>query len=418
MDHSVFTIVAPVLARHEDQLRLVLHEIGQDPGDNAVLPLRAVPGLHFSSLTLHEHAPKAFELIFELNVDGAIDDHLPGLVKSVRAGLDAVLGHCRDWPTGTDDAVTAYLRAHVVEAGAFHVGNTGRTVERIRQEAALGVELQAHLDHLRDAGDLPTRPTEIRDALLAYVDAHPDLAWVRSDPGPNLTPDEVKARRRDKLTFIATVAGAAVVALPLTLVGAGWLLLKECIDAPDDRDADPELVQWLEAMEDQPGYVQNHLTSIVDIKPGPVRHHVLRLVLRAINTLARVDFVHGTLGGISSIHFAHWSIIDGGERLLFVSNFDGSWESYLDDFIELAHVGLTAVWSNGAGFPRTHFLITEGATHGLQFKNWARRSQQVTDVWYSAYPALGVTAIDNNSAIRAGLAGAPQEGIPAWVRRL
>lgn len=418
MDHSVFTIVAPLVAHHEQDLEKVLQQIGKDPGDNPVLPLRAVPGLHFSSLTIHELAGGISELIFELNVDGSIDDHLPALVKAVRPGLDAVFGHCRGWPTGTDEAVMAYLRDHVVEAGAFHVGNTGRKVDRILREQHLYVEIQAHLDELRATGALPTQAAQVRDAVIAFVTNRTDLAWALADPGPNLTHEEIKHRRADKVRFFATVIGAAVVLLPLTVIGAGWFLIKERLDKPDNRDADPGLVAWLEAMEDRTGYVQNHLTSIVAIKRGPVRHHVLRLVLRAINTLARVDFVNGTLGGISSIHFAHWSIIDEGENLLFLSNFDGSWESYLDDFIELAHVGLTAVWSNGQGFPPTRFLVTEGATHGLQFKQWARRSQQVTDVWYSAYPALGVTAIDNNSAIRAGLVAAPPEGTPAWLRRL
>lgn len=418
MDHSVFTIVAPVATRLRDELQVVLHQVGADPADNPVLPLAAVPGLHFASLTLHAPPGGAPELIVELNVDGSVEDHLPELVKAVRPGLDAVLGHCVGWPRGSDETVVAYLRDHVVRAGAFHVGNTGRTVERILHEAQLNTHLQAHLDELRAAGRLPVAAAEVRDALIAFVQSHPDLRWALTDPGPNLTADEVAARRRDKLQFFATRIGAAVVLLPLTLVGAGWFLLKERLDQPDDRDADPALVEWLEAMEDRPGYVQNHLTSVVAIKRGPVRHHVLKLVLRAIDTLARVDFVNGTLGGISSIHFAHWSIIDEGKNLLFVSNFDGSWESYLDDFIELAHVGLTAVWSNGQGFPRTRFLVQEGATHGLQFKHWARRSQQVTDVWFSAYPGLGVTTIDNNSAIRAGLAAAPTEGIAAWLRRL
>lgn len=418
MDHSVFTIVAPLVANHEQEFAMVLHQIGQDPGDNPLLPLRAVPGLHFSSLTLHRRAGGSYELIFELNVDGSIDEHLAGLVKAVRPGLDAVFGHGQGWPMGPAEAAVAYLRDHVIEAGAFHVGNTGRKVERILREEDLYVEIQTHLDELRAAGALPTEPAQVRDAVIAFVTDRPDLAWALADPGPNLTDDEIKHRKADKFRFIATVIGAAVVLLPLTVIGAGWFLVKERLDKPDNQDADPELVAWLEAMEDRTGCVQNHLTSIVAIKRGPVRHNVLRLVLRAINTLARVDFVNGTLGGISSIHFAHWSIIDEGENLLFLSNFDGSWESYLDDFIELAHVGLTAVWSNGQGFPPTRFLITEGATHGLQFKQWARRSQKVTDVWYRAYPALGVTAIDNNSAVRAGLATTPKEGTPAWLRRL
>ena len=175
----------------------------------------------------------------------------------------------------------------------------------------------------------------------------------------------------------------------------------------------------LTAEEDQLGSVQNHLTSVVELKPGPFRAVLIRLVLAAINALARVVFTRGALGSLTSIHFAHWSLIDGGRRLLFVSNFDGSWESYLDDFIEKAHVGLTAVWSNGKGFPRTRFLVGDGASHGDEFKQWARRSQLLTPVWYRAYPALSVTQIDRNSRVREGLAGDPDaREVSAWLRLL
>ena len=77
--------------------------------------------------------------------------------------------------------------------------------------------------------------------------------------------------------------------------------------------------------------------------------------------------------------------------------------SYLDDFIENVQVGLTAVWSNCVGFPPSRALIHEGATHGPEFKAWARASMHPTLVWYQAYPTLGVTDIDLNSRVRRGL---------------
>jgi hypothetical protein len=124
------------------------------------------------------------------------------------------------------------------------------------------------------------------------------------------------------------------------------------------------------------------------------------------------------LSGIPSIHFAHWSLIDGGRRLLFVSNFDGSWENYLDDFIDKAHDGLTAVWSNTVGFPRTQFLIHGGATDGPRFKAVARDGQMVTNAWYSAYRDLTVQGIDNNSSIREHLFSSLDAAQTAvWLQR-
>jgi hypothetical protein len=93
-------------------------------------------------------------------------------------------------------------------------------------------------------------------------------------------------------------------------------------------------------------------------------------------------------------------IIDGGERLMFFSNFDGSWERYLGDFVDQAHNGLTAVWSNTIGFPPTKGLVNEGASNVDVFKAWTRQYQIRTQVWYSAYPTSTVTNIRNAIALR------------------
>src|SRR5215203_7527378 len=116
----------------------------------------------------------------------------------------------------------------------------------------------------------------------------------------------------------------------------------------------------MEAGEDLPGHVANHMFSVARVSRQP-RPLVLRLVLAVLDRLARVIFDKGRLGSIGSIHFAHWAVIDDGDHLLFCSNFDGSWESYLDDFIEKAAKGLTAVWSNTDGFPATVGLTGRSA---------------------------------------------------------
>jgi hypothetical protein len=88
---------------------------------------------------------------------------------------------------------------------------------------------------------------------------------------------------------------------------------------------------------------------------------------------------------------------------MFLSNFDGSWQSYLDDFVDKAHRGLTLAWGNCVGFPRTRVLIEEGATHGREFKAWARQSQTQNILWYSAYKDLTVNQILRNASIVDGL---------------
>jgi hypothetical protein len=423
MEHAVFTVVTPVAEGAADDLDDLLAKIGVDPTGNDVLPLGTVAGLHFASLTVHRPPTGTPELIMELNGDGSTGAVLAALVAAVPAGLEAVGAHLRDWPAGgSAAAVRAWLGRRVVRAGAYHVGNTGRDLARVRAEAALWDSLQARLDAARGAGTLPATADGVRTLLRDHVAADPVLAPLLEPPAARLTATE----RLQRGVRAAGLGALVILALPLELAGVGVLRFKERRDPSDGLLTDPAAVADLAdkvadllATEDPLGSVQNHLTSVVELKPGPFRKVLVRLVLAALDALARTVYTKGRLGSLTSIHFAHWSIIDGGRRLLFVSNFDGSWESYLDDFIEKAHVGLTAVWSNGRGFPRTRLLVGEGASHGDEFKEWARRSQLLTPVWYRAYPALGVTQIDRNSRVREGLIGAPPpEEVAAWLRLL
>ena len=148
------------------------------------------------------------------------------------------------------------------------------------------------------------------------------------------------------------------------------------------------------------------------------RFALLKVVLALIELLGRVKFYKGSLGKIPSIHFARWAIINDGKYLLFLSNFDGSWEHYLGEFIDQAADGLTAVWSNAVNFPRTWNLVEGGAADEQRFKSYARGMQLYTQLWFSAYPFLSVVNVENNAAIRAGLWGElDADAAAAWLRR-
>lgn len=169
---------------------------------------------------------------------------------------------------------------------------------------------------------------------------------------------------------------------------------------------------------------QNHLASVTIVKPGVLRRWLLRLALFAVNLLARFWFNKGELGGIPTILSARWVLIDEGRRLLFLDNYGGAWESYLNEFIDLAAVkGLNAIWTNTFvsaanktyGFPPTRFLFWRGAQDARPFKAYVRQSQVETIVWYGAYPTLSVVGINANTDVRQALF---QQLQPAGVDRL
>jgi hypothetical protein len=158
--------------------------------------------------------------------------------------------------------------------------------------------------------------------------------------------------------------------------------------------------------------LQNHLASITRVKPGLLRFWMLRVTLFVINLLSRFWFNRGELGGIPTILSARWVLIDGGRRLLFLDNYGGAWESYLNEFIDMTAVkGLNAIWSNTFvkakgkcySFPETRFFFWQGAQAERPFKAYVRESQIETIAWYSAYQTLSVININTSSGLRQSL---------------
>ena len=217
------------------------------------------------------------------------------------------------------------------------------------------------------------------------------------------------------LVALVTAGILALIVLIARLVGlyANVRALEEA-NQPDNRVPDREVLAKVIAQEDW--RTQNHLAGISIMQPGKIRRLTLRLAFWVIGQLAVRRFAPGFLGELGTIHFARWILLPKTNKLLFFSNYGGSWESYLEDFITKASNGLTGVWSNTIGFPKTENLFTKGAADGERFKHWARRQQQPTRFWYSAYPHLTTARIRMNAAIRQGLATVSTEDeAQAWL---
>ena len=91
--------------------------------------------------------------------------------------------------------------------------------------------------------------------------------------------------------------------------------------------------------------------------------------MAAIDLVRQAAVAPGSLIGISTIHFVRWLLIDDGRRLMFVSDYDGSWESYIDEFAEMIVSGLDAIWETSFGIP------PDGARDLPAFKRFLRSHQ-------------------------------------------
>ncbi|SNS14528.1 hypothetical protein SAMN06893096_102216 [Geodermatophilus pulveris] len=451
MRQSAFTVVTPVLPGADAALSGLLRRIGDDVVRDTRLGLAGFDRLHYASFSVVPAADDGHSLVFEGNVDGTPAAFLERLLATSAPGVDEVYRHCAGYPPvdgGGAGAALRYLRGHDVGASAFHVAWPGHTVDLVRREDRLRRFIQDLLDrpdqrHLREA-DAAT----VHRAVVEAVRGEPALGWaLREEPLP------FGVRRPwTVITLLAAplVAGAVTVAaaaagtgphrraarLALAALGtvtAGAAVELRRAERADDRRERDRPTDWqtvyaawsrnldqFQHREDTKG--QNHLSSVATIKPGLLRQLTLRAVLTAVRLVAALSPARGQLGGIRSIHFARWAITRDRRHLLFLSNFDGSWESYLGDFIDLAAVGLTAVWTNtdnAVGFPRTEWLVRLGARDEARFKAFARYGMVPTLLWYSAYPDLSVANIANNRAIRTGLLRPGDgDGPQAWLRRL
>jgi hypothetical protein len=406
MSHTILTFVTPVQPQKVDDLRTLITEIGKDIKANRHIPFASFPSLHFASLWLDEKKSKVGSgplFVFESNFDGTLDSYLGELFNRAAEALHRIYSCCVGYPamnSGDHAQMLSYLRAHVLRPNACYVGTAGRTLGRIHQERTLIDSLQSCLDKLVEKGAAGSSPPSLRQKLQLFVREQPELKWALNTPHRLTSVERFVPWIRIVVAALIALALSPVL-IPVLLIALIILRYKESRDpttSSENKDHTKELVQ----REDRTHIVQNHMAHVTDVKPGLFRQIVLRAVLWLANLVAGISN-KGTLLGIPSIHFAHWSLIDNRRRLLFVSNFDGSWENYLDDFIDKGSFGLTAIWSNTVGFPRTRFLFFDGASDGARFKAFARDWQRYTNAWYSAYPDLTVQTIDNNSTVRDAL---------------
>lgn len=221
-----------------------------------------------------------------------------------------------------------------------------------------------------------------------------------------------------RCAFALVSGGIGTATLVGIVVGAFAIRLRwaEVTDKPEDLDPNLVKVGEIAKRENEPDSAQNHFLSVSPLKPGLFRKFTLGIALWGIELVVSRAFRPGFIVNMGTIHFARWFRPPGSERLVFLSNYDGSWESYLEDFITKAYPGQNAAWSNAVGFPRTKWLTDDGAQDGDRFKRWVRRQQQPTQFWFNHFPHLTADQMRNNAVISWELARATTDSqARAWL---
>ncbi|MFG2357974.1 hypothetical protein [Streptomyces sp. NPDC048521] len=137
---------------------------------------------------------------------------------------------------------------------------------------------------------------------------------------------------------------------------------------------------------DRPGRadgVCSEFTVFTKIKQGHA--NALREDLAALADPTGDERVHAAVRQIGTLHDARHVIFDNDTRFMFASVFDGSWDTYIDDFAKTV-VGerFDKVFSHSEGFPG---IKDPGV------KEWFLAHQEPAGVFVSAYPDLTVQQI-------------------------
>ena len=387
---QALTLVAPVRASVLDGLSARLDAAESDVQDALV----AVSSLHVARFVLLDGPTgPGTRLAFESNHDGDLAPHLASLSRALAPFEDLLFGSWEGYEKGD---LPGFVDKHAVLASTFYLGHPGLTVPQIHDDRDLRLRLEDLLDEL-DPPDLEGESAvDVRARLLGRLQGT-EFSTGPIDRGLPAQP----------FATIAFWTLVLLVVVPLVIVIVPLALLVEWNERRTEppRELTPEgdpRLDPINARED--AVTQNGLTHHVALRPGLYRRTVFRIVLWFLETTRQLVSYEGQLNGIGSIHFARWVLLDD-DSVLFFSNYDGSWEAYLGDFVDKAHIYLTAVWSNTKWFPDTKGLVFSGAAKENAFKQWTRTFQVENRIWYSAYKTLTVSQVLKNATVREGASG-------------
>ncbi len=158
-------------------------------------------------------------------------------------------------------------------------------------------------------------------------------------------------------------------------------------------------------------YAMNAITPMKWWKTWIVR--VFFFVLGSIKPL------QNALVQLSFIHFARWVIVKRRkfpqvspqqpvedlryDYMIFFSNFNGTWNQYIDAFSAVLNGGLNFIWRWSEKFP--------GAAPVTPFKQHIARCQFDTDYYYTAYPYATTNDVKAAHRVKAALDDFARENV-------
>lgn len=422
--HAGFSVSVPIADGKENAVKKLLNDLNADPGGNSLLPFGKMPTTHFVTgvvLPAQDAHGKTLPptLMLLTSYTGPRKVHLDELVREGAAGLRALFSNCKGYPAAADSsdtALKAFLRKNR-KPDTFYTGMQYITHRDIAQEEALRNAIEEFLDqHHQKLSALPG-PT-VRRQIQDFVKTRPEFKWTQTPWKRTFGDFWVLYRALIYfllitvvlllspilwLIFKGPVLGALAITCGVLVTVAVLLILIFRLNEMRKhflagRQPDAKVKEIL-ATQNHP--VINEMTVAGPLKKGWIRTVFLFAALKV------VVFLRG-LAYIPTVATARWLLIDGGKRLVFISNFANLSEGYVRDFIDSRKRGsrINIIFGQGYGYPATRWILGDGAIDDPNgFMNVVYSMQQPTQFWYWPFKHLSVDNININRKIQLGLTG-------------
>src|SRR5215813_7833480 len=305
---GTFTILAPIVPSRLAELRSLLHSMNDGPGrvnpNNPLVPFAQFDTLHFARFVILDDKTVGDLRIYGLpirthplylaflgDIDGEEEAFLNELVRRASDGLRRIFSCCHGFACDTD--LMAWMKLLRSPASAAYVNTLGRTVRRIREEAALRDAIECHLATQASSFDaLSAR--EIHAQLKRFVEAEKSAGRLTlSDEEP--TPIDWWIKKILHLTLVPLLL---LLASPLLILIAPFYLLQ--LRRLEKTDPEPYIVvdddHFVTLAESEDHDVTNPYSALGTLKPGFLRLVTLRGGLLVIDYATRHIIQAGRLG--------------------------------------------------------------------------------------------------------------------------
>lgn len=362
---QALTVFVPIKAANVEKLKVCLAELS----DEIKSKLEQTPATHFLRWVVIDDSTQDFEphLLFTSNYDGELDAYLKQLREAIDIQMDQIWQHCEGYHEGTaKDArsLSEFIEQYRFQEQVFGAACPNRTVQTIRDSQ----KVRDLLDELIDCPGVQEKIEQLQ-GLSQQRSRSQQSAGKRELPI-----DDVLVPLLERLVGIKR----------------GYLEPNKELDLDEDR------MKQVRMTEDT--IAQNEMTIFVAIKPGMYAWMLLWLTLQL--TQLRIREGRSSILKLKTIHFARWVMMRKGRLghpkshfLLFESNYNGNWDSYIGQFIETVASRLNCIWGNCIEYP------IGGSQDENWFKQHIRKYQFPAQIFYSAYPDLTVREIETNLQI-------------------